>query len=86
MNQGRDAELLADCYRNSLFLAVENNLKTIAFPSISTGAFYFPKHEAAKISSLAIKDFLANDKQISEIRLVFFSNSDAEMFLKHHSF
>lgn len=86
MNGGRDAELLGDCYRNSLLLAVENNLSTVAFPSISTGAFYYPKHEAARISSQAVKKFLENDSQIKEIRLVFFSNSDAEMFLKHHSF
>lgn len=86
MNGGRDAELLGDCYRNSLLLAVENRLQTIAFPSISTGAFYYPKHEAARISSQAVKKFLENDSQIKEIRLVFFSNSDAEMFLKHHSF
>lgn len=86
MNQGNDAELLADCYKNSLNIAAENNLKTIAFPSISTGAFYYPKHEAAKISSEAIKKFLETDNQIVEIRLVFFSDSDAAMFLKHQDF
>lgn len=86
MNDGRDRELLGDSYKNSLLLAAENQLSTIAFPSISTGAFYYPKHEAAKISSQTVKDFLENDNQIKEIRLVFFSNSDAEMFLKHHSF
>jgi O-acetyl-ADP-ribose deacetylase (regulator of RNase III) len=86
MNAGRDAELLTDCYRNSLLLAVENRLQTIAFPSISTGAFYYPKHEAARISSQAVKNFLENDSQIKEIKLIFFSNSDAEMFLKHQLF
>lgn len=87
---GRDKEnearLLADCYRNSLKLAVENNIKTIAFPSISTGAYSYPRHEAAKISSQAIKDFLENDKQIKEIRLVFFLESDAKTFIKHQVF
>jgi O-acetyl-ADP-ribose deacetylase (regulator of RNase III) len=86
MNQGNDAGLLADCYQNSLSLAAENDLKTIAFPSISTGAFGYPKHEAAKISSGAIKKFLETDDQIAEIRLVFFSVSDAGMFLKHQDF
>lgn len=86
MNQGSDAELLADCYKNSLNIAAENKLETIAFPSISTGAFYYPKHEAAKISSQSIKKFLQTDALIAEIRLVFFSASDAAMFLKHQDF
>lgn len=86
MNQGNDARLLADCYQNSLLIAAENNLKTIAFPSISTGAFGYPKHEAARISSRAIKQFLDADARINEIRLVFFSASDAAMFLKHQDF
>jgi O-acetyl-ADP-ribose deacetylase len=86
MNQGKDDELLADSYKNSLALAVENNLKTIAFPSISTGAFHFPKHEAAQISSQTIKDFLDSNKKIIEVRLVFFSQSDAQKFLKHQQF
>lgn len=86
MNDGRDAELLADSYRNSLKIAVGNNLKTIAFPSISTGAFHFPKHEAARIVSATIKEFFENDDLLSEIKLVFFSQSDAEKFRKHQSF
>ncbi len=86
MNEGKDAELLADCYMNSLVLATENNLTSVAFPSISTGAFHYPKHEAAQISSLAVKDFLENDLVIKEIRLVFFSESDAKMFIKHQKF
>ncbi|HXH68997.1 MAG TPA: O-acetyl-ADP-ribose deacetylase, partial [Pyrinomonadaceae bacterium] len=52
-NNGNDAELLANCYKNSLNLAIENDLKTVAFPSISTGAFGYPKHEAAEVSSEA---------------------------------
>jgi O-acetyl-ADP-ribose deacetylase (regulator of RNase III) len=86
MNQGKDHELLSDSYKNSLALAVENDLQTIAFPSISTGAFHFPKHEAARISSQTIEDFLALNVQLSEVRLVFFSDADAKMFLKHQIF
>lgn len=86
MNQGNDAELLADCYKNCLQTAVENNLKTITFPSISTGAFHFPKHEAAKISSRAIKEFLEENEEIEQVRLIFFSRSDADKFLKHQDF
>jgi len=72
IDKENEAGLLANCYKKSLALAVENDLQTIAFPSISTGAFGYPKHEAAKISSQAIKDFLINDQQIKEVRLVFF--------------
>lgn len=86
INDGNDAQLLADSYYNSLKIAVENSLKSIAFPSISTGAFHFPKHEAAQIASVAIKEFLENDDLLSEIRLVFFSQSDAEKFSKHQNF
>lgn len=83
INDGRDAELLAHCYKNSLVLATENNLKTIAFPSISTGAFAYPKHEAARISSISIKNFLIANETLTEVRLVFFSEADAQKFLKH---
>jgi O-acetyl-ADP-ribose deacetylase (regulator of RNase III) len=85
-NDGSDAKLLADCYKNSLALAIENNLATIAFPSISTGAFGYPKHEAAGVSSQTIKDFLAENENLREIRLVFFSEPDANNFIKHQKF
>lgn len=86
MNRGNDAELLADCYKNCLQTAVENKLKTIAFPSISTGAFHFPKHEAAQISSRVIKEFLRENDKIEQVRLIFFSQADADKFLKHQDF
>lgn len=82
----REAELLAACYQNSLRLAVEHACSSIAFPSISTGAFGYPKPEAAIISSNAIKDFLTTDTQIREIRLVFFQERDARLFLEYHEF
>ncbi len=85
-NQGKDAELLAQCYTASLELAVKNSLETVSFPSISTGAFGYPKHEAAKIVSRAIKNFLSKDKIIKQINLVFFSSADAEKFVKHQDF
>lgn len=85
-NKKAEAKQLADCYRNSLQLAVEHHLETIAFPSISTGAFGYPKHEAAPIVSKAIQDFLENDNQIKEVRLVFFAESDLKTFIKHQIF
>jgi O-acetyl-ADP-ribose deacetylase len=84
---GKDkAELLAACYHNSLTLAVGRGLKTIAFPAISTGIYGYPLHEAARVSSQAIQQFLRSNTSLQEIRLVFFSPNDAETFLKNHCF
>jgi O-acetyl-ADP-ribose deacetylase len=84
---GKDkAELLAACYQNSLSLAAQNGLKTIAFPAISTGVYGYPLEEAAEVSSTAIEKFLTSKTSIEQVRLVFFSPSDAEIFLKNHSF
>jgi O-acetyl-ADP-ribose deacetylase len=83
---GREAELLALCYVNSLRVAVENSLGSISFPSISTGAFSFPKPEAANVASTAIGSFLQTGESLNDIRLVFFSQHDAETFIRHHRF
>jgi O-acetyl-ADP-ribose deacetylase (regulator of RNase III) len=83
---GTRRRTLADAYGSSLALAAENGLQSIAFPSISTGAFHYPKHEAARISSQIIKEFLEQNVQINEARLVFFSEADARVFLKHQKF
>ena len=85
-NPSRESELLAACYQNSLRLATQYAASSIAFPSISTGAYGYPKPEAAAISSLAIRDFLTADNQIHEVRLVFFQPSDARVFLQYHEF
>lgn len=85
-NQNKDAELLANCYKNALELAVKNDLETISFPSISTGAFGYPKDEAAKVASYAIKTFLSQNKTIKQVDLIFFSAADAEKFIKHQDF
>lgn len=83
---GREAELLASCYRKSLALAAGRGLSSIAFPAISTGAFGYPPEEAAEVASEAIADFLDADESIREVRLVFFSEAGAEVFLRKHKF
>ena len=83
---GREPELLTACYQNSLLLALERQVTSIAFPSVSTGVYRHPKPEAAAISSETIKQFLAEDRQIKEVRLVFFSEPDARVFLDHQKF
>ncbi len=82
-NQGNDADLLAACYVNSLRLAAEHSLTSIAFPSVSCGAFGYPKVEAAKVVSTVLANSLTPHRSIDEVRLVFFSASDHEIFLEH---
>jgi len=85
-HHGQEAALLAACYRNSLALAAARGLRSIAFPAISTGAFGYPRAEAAAVASAAVATFLLDDESVAETRLVFFSQSDANMFLKHQRF
>ena len=69
---GRRGEpgLLANCYRNSLRLALENSVKTIAFPAISCGAYRYPIIEAAKIAVETTREFLANNNKIDKVIFV----------------
>jgi O-acetyl-ADP-ribose deacetylase (regulator of RNase III) len=83
---GEKAALLASCYRNCLRLAAEHGLKTIAFPAVSTGIYGYPLSEAAKVSSQTIEEFLGSNASLEQLRLVFFSPSDAEAFLKNQAF
>jgi O-acetyl-ADP-ribose deacetylase (regulator of RNase III) len=85
-NSGRDVELLAACYENSLALALKHSMSSIAFPAISTGVYGYPKHEAAAVSSFAISRFLATDSVIEQVRMVFFQSSDAAAFLENQKF
>src|SRR5436853_3293169 len=85
-HHGQEAELLANCYHNSLTLAVEKNLASIAFPAISTGVYGYPLAEAARVSSKAIENFLSTDRQLTEVRLVFFQERDAKVFLENQVF
>jgi len=86
IDRNNEAKQLADCYVNSMKLAVEKGLSTIAFPSISTGAYGYPKYEAAVIVSKAIKEFLESDSSLKEVRLVFFALSDLQKFITHQEF
>lgn len=86
IDKENEAFQLADCYKNSLQLAVENELETIAFPAISTGAYGYPKDEAAKIVSKTVKEFLSENDRIKQVRLIFFLPNEANMFIKHQEF
>mgnify|MGYP001627767064 FL=1 len=73
-NQG-EADLLASCYRNSILLALENKLASVAFPAISTGIFGYPEDQAAKIAVSTIRDLTGELPQMPQIYLCCFSPS-----------
>ena len=76
---GRDkpgAELLANCYRNALRLADENELQSIGFPAISTGIFGYPVEEAAAVACRAVAETAPALKHVQRIRFVLFSEKD----------
>src|SRR5437667_3557482 len=73
-------EMLASCYRNSLMLAERQNLKSIAFPSISTGAFGFPIERAAKIAIQEVRAGLRKLRQLDSVLFVCFSSADFEVY------
>jgi len=81
-----DASMLAACYRNSLALAADHGLRSIAFPAISTGAYGYPPDRAAPVVSEAIESVLSAGSSVEHVRLVFFNEADAKTFLKHHTF
>jgi O-acetyl-ADP-ribose deacetylase (regulator of RNase III) len=68
--EGDEPEILANCYRNSLKLAVENEIKTIAFPAISCGAYGYPIPDAAQVALKTTRDFLATDDSIDKVAFV----------------
>ena len=74
-------EKLASCYRNSLKLAVENKINSIAFPAISTGVYRFPFERAAKIAIATVADFLANNDLPGKVILTAFSENDYQIYL-----
>jgi O-acetyl-ADP-ribose deacetylase (regulator of RNase III) len=70
--ENHEDDLLAACYRNSLELAARNQLKTIAFPSISTGAYDFPLERASRIAVREVRAFLSSNPGIEKVLLVCF--------------
>ena len=77
-----EAELLKQAYRNTLKLAVAKGLKTIAFPSISTGAYGYPIEEASRIALATVKAFLEKEDRLERVIFVLFSERDFEVYLK----
>ena len=77
-----ESKLLKQAYRSSLKLAVTNRLKTVAFPSISTGAYGYPIEEASCIAVGAVREFLEKEDKLEKVSFVLFSERDFETYLK----
>jgi O-acetyl-ADP-ribose deacetylase (regulator of RNase III) len=75
-----EPETLADCYRNSLQLAVENGIKTIALPAISCGAYGYPVEEAAQIAVKTTREFLATKDKIDKVIFVLWGEDIYEAY------
>jgi O-acetyl-ADP-ribose deacetylase (regulator of RNase III) len=80
-----EPQKLANCYRNSLLLAVENGCKTIAFPNISTGVYGYPKEKAATIAYQTVADFLSGNNTIEKVIFVCFGEANYKLLLSEQS-
>lgn len=78
----KEDELLYNAYHNSLVLASANNLKSIAFPNISTGIYGFPKERAANNAIQAVKDYLSEDESIDEVKFICFDEENYNIYKK----
>jgi O-acetyl-ADP-ribose deacetylase (regulator of RNase III) len=81
-NDGKNNEdnLLANCYKNSFKLATENEVKSIAFPAISTGVYCFPLERAAKIAVKEVNKFLIQNKSIEKVIFVCFDEDNFKIY------
>jgi O-acetyl-ADP-ribose deacetylase (regulator of RNase III) len=76
----QDAQLLAACYTNSLQLAVDNHLSSIAFPAISCGVYGYPIEEAAQIALKRCTGFLERHPELDRVVFVLFSEADRQVY------
>ena len=79
---GREADLLAACYRNSLALAVAQQVKTIAFPAISTGVYGYPIRLAAEVAQSTVRTFLGRSPTPEQVIFCCFSEPDRLAYLE----
>ncbi|KGO91997.1 O-acetyl-ADP-ribose deacetylase [Flavobacterium subsaxonicum] len=79
-NKAEKEQLLANAYSNSLKLAVEHDIKTIAFPNISTGVYHFPKPRAAQIAVATVQDFLKQNNSIMQVTFVCFDDENYSLY------
>ena len=77
-----EAETLASCYRESLRLADDRQIASVSFPSISTGAYGYPVHEAAEVAIGAVAEALARAAHVKLVRFVLFADSDCTTYIR----
>ena len=80
--QGKEAELLASCYRESLKRAVENHVRSIAFPAISTGVYAYPRHDAARIAVREVTGFMEENEQVLRVVFCVFDDESRGIYRK----
>jgi O-acetyl-ADP-ribose deacetylase len=78
-----EEEKLANCYRNSLLLAVKNKITSLSFPSISTGVYRFPIEKASGIALSEINSFLKKDKTLQSVVIVCFDKNTYDTYLSN---
>ena len=76
----RDSQLLTNCYANSLKLAAENNVKSIAFPAISCGVYGYPIDQACKIAVDTACNFLKSNPELEKAIFILFSDADRSVY------
>ncbi len=77
-----EPEQLSQAYKNSLELAVSKRLKTVAFPSISTGAYGYPIGSASRIALETVKEFLIKEDMVEKVVFVLFSKHDMQIYME----
>ena len=82
-SRAEDARLLASCYQNSLKLAVENNVRSIAFPAISCGVYGYPISDACKVAIHTTCDFLQDNASIENVIYILFSSDDLAVYERY---
>src|ERR1700692_3173623 len=77
-----EAEILASCYRESIEVADDHGIRSLAFPSISTGAYGYPVHEAAVVAVKTVVDSLRDTTHVQLVRFVLFDTADCETYVR----
>jgi O-acetyl-ADP-ribose deacetylase (regulator of RNase III) len=80
--RNRESKLLVDAYRSSLSLAISEGLKSVSFPSISTGAYGYPIAKASRIALETVKGILEQENKLDEVVFVLFNKEDLEIYEK----
>lgn len=81
-----ESQLLSDCYKNTLQLALKNGCSSVAFPNISTGIYAYPKNDAAKIAVATVQAFLSESKSNLKVIFVCFDSENEGYIRKYMNF